>query len=433
MEQLNVQAFGADPTGATLATVAIQTAIDQGAEKGQVVYVPKGVYLVGSLFLRNHSQLHFEEGATLLGSPDIQDYPEVFARVAGVEMDWPAAILNGLAITDVSITGKGIIDGQGPLWWALYWGQDQTGGKRAEFDAQGLRWIADYAIKRPRALLFQGSKDLHIADITLQRSGFWNLQLTYCENVLVNGIKIHDNHGPSTDGIDIDSSRHVRVTECHLACGDDCIAVKSGRDGDGRRVNLPSEDIEVDHCHVYSGYGITIGSEVAGSVRNVRIHDNVFENSDCGLRMKSSKERGGVIEDIHVNHLTMKNVQFPFSWIMDWHNAYNRKDLTGLADMPKAWQAVAAEIPESEQMTLVKDVVVENVVATLSPDYTLPARAFDLVAFPEKPMTDVVIRNCQLTAKEFGRIEAVTGLVFDQVTVSVAQGNQGENDSFDNR
>lgn len=101
--------------------------------------------------------------------------------------------------------------------------------------------------------------------------------------------------------------------------------------------------------------------------------------------------------------------------------------------MPVAWQAVAAEIPEDQQMTLVKNVVMENVTSTLDADYSLPARAFDLVAFPEKPMEDIVFRNCQLTAKEFGRIEAVNGLVFDQVTVSVAQGNHVENDAFDNR
>lgn len=431
--QVNIKDFGAIGNGIEKATVAIQRAIDMGAEKGLPVYIPKGIWHVGSLFLREGSKLIFEDDATLLGSTDIADYPEIPTRVAGVEMSWPAAILNALAVDNIEISGKGIIDGQGPYWWDIYCGADMNSGLRVDYDRQGLRWIADYLVKRPRACLIYEAENITLSDLTFQRAGFWNLQITYANNVLVRKVNIRDNHGPSTDGIDIDSSTNIRVTECEISCGDDCIVIKSGRDGDGLRVGKVAEHIEIDHCKINSGYGVTQGSEVSGGIRHVHIHDIEFENSDCGLRMKSSKERGGVIEDIVVENLHMRNVQFPFSWIMDWHNSYNRKLFDNIEELPELWQSVARQIPEHLQMTNVRNIAISHVHAAPDPDYALPARAFDLVAFSKKPMQNIKFNNCYIEAKEYGRIVAVSDLMFDNVVVSIAGANDETNDTFDNR
>ncbi|WBM69305.1 glycosyl hydrolase family 28 protein [Buttiauxella sp. WJP83] len=431
--QLDIKDFGAIGDGIEKDTFAIQQAINQGAEQGVTVYISKGIYLVGALFLKEGSKLKFEKGATLLGSTDISDYPEINTRVAGVEMLWPAAILNAISANNVEISGEGLIDGQGQHWWDIYCGADKNSGLRVDYDKKGLRWIADYLVKRPRSCLIYEAENIKISDLTFERAGFWNLQITYANNVLVRKVKIGDNHGPSTDGIDIDSSTNVRVTECEASCGDDCIVIKSGRDGDGHRVGRIAENIEVDKCKIKSGYGITLGSEVSGGIRGVHIHDIEFENSDCGFRMKSSKERGGFIEDVIVENLHMKNVQFPFSWIMDWHNSYNRKLFENIEQLPTMWQAVALQIPEDMQMTKVRNISISNVNATLDSDYALPARAFDLVAFPEKPMENIRFSQCNIEAKEFGRIVAVNGLQFNDVTVSVAEENDYSNDTFDNR
>ncbi|HAT6803409.1 TPA: glycoside hydrolase family 28 protein [Citrobacter freundii] len=431
--QLDVKDFGATGDGLVKDTHAVQRAIDSGAAQGVPVVISPGTYLVGSLFLKEGSQLHFAQGATLLGSPDIADYPEIPTRVAGVEMIWPAAIVNAIEVNNIVISGHGRIDGQGAHWWDLYYGPDKASGLRVDYDNQGLRWIADYLIKRPRACLIYKAENVAITDLTFERAGFWNLQITYANNVVVSGVTIRDNHGPSTDGIDIDSSRHVRVTQCDVSCGDDCIVIKSGRDGDGYRVGRIAEHIEIDHCIIRSGYGVTLGSEVSGGIRNVYVHDITFENSDCGLRMKSSKERGGFVEDVVVENLRMRNVQFPFSWIMDWHNAYNRKRFDNISELPDAWQAVARQIPEPLQMTKVRNIRIRHVDATLEADYRLPARAFDLVAFAQKPMEAIRFSHCRIEAKEFGRIVAVNDLRFDDVVVSVAGENNGVNDTFDNR
>ncbi len=237
--ELNIKDHGAVGDGVTLDTIAIQKTID-AATAGDKIVLPAGIYLVGSIFMKSELQLEFKSGAQLLGSKDIADYPEIDARVAGVEMKWPTAILNVLECHDVKIAGPGIIDGQGPHWWNLYWGEDKKSGKRKWYDEHDLRWIADYEIKRPREILVYKSQQIAVSDVTLQYSGFWNLQLTYSDHVDVHNIRVCQNYGPSTDGIDIDSSTNVRVHNCQLACGDDCIVIKSGRDGDGLRVNFPS-------------------------------------------------------------------------------------------------------------------------------------------------------------------------------------------------
>jgi len=430
--EFNVKDYGAVGDGVTIDTAAIQKTIDTATADSKVI-LPAGIYLVGSLFLKSELQLEFHSGAQLLGIKDITQYPEIDARVAGVEMKWPAAILNVLECHDVKITGPGIIDGQGPHWWKLYWGEDQKGGKRKWYDEHDLRWIADYEIKRPREILVYKSQQIAVSEVTMQYSGLTNLQLTYSDHVDVHNIRVCQNYGPSTDGIDIDSSTNVRVHNCQLACGDDCIVIKSGRDGDGLRVNKISEHIEIDHCQIYSGYGVVIGSEVSAGVRDVYIHDISFGNSDCGFRMKSSQDRGGFVDNVRVENLTMNNVQFPFSWLMSWHNEYNRKVLNDKHDIPDFWLAVADQIPENQKKTKVSNISVKNVTATLSKDYRLPARAFDLKAFPDKPMANIHFSNVKIMAKEFGHIEAIDNLQFDQVTVDVKQANNAINDEFDNR
>mgnify|MGYP005982950489 CR=1 FL=1 len=432
---INVLTYHPMADGKTKDTEAIQQAIDAGAKQKLPVKFPEGVYLVGSLFLRENSHLIFEEGAVLKGSLDIYDYPEIPTRIAGIELSWPAAIVNIIETKNVKIEGPGCIDGQGEYWWNLYWGKDQKSGQRAIYDQQGLRWLADYLVKRPRNCLVYQAENITINDLYLERSGFWNLQVTYSRNVHLENLTIQNNHGPSTDGIDIDSSTDIRITGCSFDCGDDCISIKSGRDGDGRRVNKPSEKIEIDHCKVLGGYGVTIGSEVSGGVRDVFIHDIEFDHADCGIRMKSSKERGGFIENIDVENLRMTNVQFPFSWIMDWHNEYNRKKVTATDKIPhpEIWHAVAEEIPEELQMTKVRNIHIKNVRATLEKNDQKSSRAFDLVAFPNKPMENILFEDCQIEAAEFGRIAAVEKLVLKNVEIKVAQTNNQSNDTFDNR
>ena len=251
---LNIKEYGAVGDGKTIDTSSIQRVLDKAS--GSKVIIPEGIYLVGALFIRSNTTIIFESGAKFLALKDIKEFSEIFSRVAGVEMYWPAAILNLINVTNVDIQGPGLINGSGPYWWNIYWGKDQKSGRRQWYDEHNLRWIADYEIKRVRSILIYKSNNIRIKDLILEEAGFWNLQITYSTEVEISQITIQKNTGPSTDGIDIDSSENIHIHDCLLSCGDDCIAIKSGRDGDGLRVNKPTQQVEIDHCTILSGYEI---------------------------------------------------------------------------------------------------------------------------------------------------------------------------------
>ena len=435
-ETISVQAHGAVGDGRVLDTKAFQAAIDEAGENGKVVVEP-GQYLVGSIFLKSNMEFHLQKGAVLLGSKDRKDYPLVFSRVAGIEMDWPAAIINVFDKSNVRITGKGIIDGQGEYWWNKYWGTDGHGGLRKIYDSKNLRWVADYEIQRPRMILVFNSETVELQDFTAKKSGFWTVQITYSSKIHIHDIVIKDNLGPSTDGIDIDSSRQILIENCVISCNDDDIAIKSGRDADGLRVNRICEDVEIRDCTILSGAGITLGSEVAGGIRNIRIHNISFQNTDCGFRIKSSRFRGGFIEKIFVENLKMINVQFPFSWLLDWFPEYNKitffADKSSCEHIPEYWQRIAEKVPIEKQGTKVKDIYICNVVSDVEESYDKSSRAFDIQGLDDKPMENILFDKVKINAGEFGTIIAVKNFQLKDVYVSTKHTNCPENDIYDHR
>ena len=252
--------YGANGDGGTLNTAALQKAIDAAAVVGGTVTMNPGKYLTGSLFLKSGITLNVPQGATLVGSEKLEDYPLLPTRISGIEMTWPAALINVRDQQHVTITGKGTIDGDGPIWWKSYW------DLRASYEPRGLRWASDYDARRPRLILFQNSSDIQLGGgILLTRSGFWTVQILYSHDVHVDGVIIRNNEGgkgPSTDGIDVDSSRKILVEHADIDANDDALVLKAGRDSDGLRVNRPTEDVVIRDCIVRHGAAaITIGSE----------------------------------------------------------------------------------------------------------------------------------------------------------------------------
>lgn len=431
----NPREYGARGDGKTLDTAAIQAAIDAAArEKGKVALTP-GIYLTSSLFLGSDMEFHMEEGAVLLGTTEEALLPILKTRVAGIEMEWSVGVLNVNGQRNVKITGSGRIDGQGPFWWRKYWGDDQMGGMRKIYDAKGLRWCVDYDCKRPRNLVVMDSQDVEVAGIESVRSGFWNVHICYSSRIHVHDLYIHDNAGPSTDGIDIDSCDHVVVEHCRIACNDDSICIKSGRDADGLRVNRVCEDVLVQDCEILSGCGVTIGSETSGGARNITIRNLNYHGTDCGFRMKSAKTRGGVLEDILVENLQMTNVKYPFHMCLNWHPAYSYcqlpEDYEG--EIPAHWHTLTRNVPEELGIPRVRNLTIRNVTSVNEPDYTGISRAFEVEAFPEKPMEHVVFDHVSISAKEFGRIQGVKDWQWNQVSVTIEGANDTKNDQFDVR
>jgi polygalacturonase len=354
--------YGAVGDGKTLNTQAIQKAIDAAAKKGGVVTLAPGQYLTGSLFLKKGVELHLDKGVTLLGSQDLKDYPDMKTRVAGIEMVWPAALLNILDQDNVAITGEGTVDGQGKVFWDSYW------ALRKDYDKKGLRWIVDYDAKRPRLLVMANSSNITIKGVTLQRSGFWTVHVLYSKNVTVDGITVRNNlggHGPSTDGIDIDSSSYVLVQNSDIDCNDDNFCLKAGRDADGLRVNRPAEYIVIQNCVAGAGDGLfTCGSETSGGIRHVIARNLKAKGTKVGIRIKSALNRGGTVEDIRVDNIEMDGVGTAILLTMNWNPAYSYSTLPEgytEATLPAHWKAMLTKVDPEKGLPHFRDVVISNV------------------------------------------------------------------------
>jgi polygalacturonase len=315
MAQYDVRERGAVADGETVDTGPIQEAIDACAEAGGGrVVVPAGEYLTGPLFLRSDVNFHLEAGATLLGIQDPDAYPVVEGRSGGVEREVYASILTGEDLENVSITGRGTIDGRGEPWWDDFRHDSRLVdeydlGREDRFPRPSDEFRLDYP--RPFTIDLYRCTDVLIRDITIRNSPSWTVHPTYCESVTVDGVTIRNpEESENTDGINPDSCRNVRIANCHVDVGDDCITIKSGYDADGRRVGEPCENIVVTNCTMERGHGgVVIGSEMSGDVRNVTVTDCVFDGTDNGLRIKTERGRGGVVENVRATGIVMNDLQ----------------------------------------------------------------------------------------------------------------------------
>lgn len=421
--------YVASETGTNVYTEAIQLAIDEAAASGGgKVILSGGVYTSGAIFLKSHVELEIAEGAVLRAVVDESAYPSIWTRVAGIEMEWHSALLNVCGQSHVTIGGKGLIDGQGEYWWHKYWGADRLGGMRKVYTAQGLRWAVDYDCKRPRLLLASDSSHLHISGLTFIRSPFWNVHICYSEQVTVSGLRIERNEGPSTDGIDIDSSSNVLVEHCYVDCNDDNFCIKAGRDADGLRVNRLCENVVIRHCEMGRGGGITIGSETSGGVRNVEISDIIARGTENGFRLKSARTRGGVIENVRVTRMRMTDVRNPFSFLLNWNPSYSYavipQEYEG--DIPDHWKVMTELVsPPSRGIPHFRNIEISNVIVhslfnseQMAGSPNLPqSKAFEVEAYPEQPIERIRFTNVEMSVHQAGSIAHAADWTMDNVVV----------------
>ena len=391
--------FGAKGDGVTLETAAIQKAIDAAAAANGTVTLRPGIYLTGSLFLKSGVTLDVPEGATLIGSEKLEDYPMLPTRIAGIEMSWPAALINVRDQQDVTITGKGTIDGDGPIWWKSYW------DLRAVYEPKGLRWASDYDARRPRLILIQNSAQVVIGGgLLLKRSGFWTLQILYSHDVHVNGVTIRNNEGgkgPSTDGIDIDSSRKILVENADIDVNDDALCLKAGRDSDGLRVNRPTEDVILRDTIVRHGAAaITIGSETSGGFRNIEAYRiTALSGVPSGVLFKSARTRGGFARDIRIHDLTLEGVAIPIHITMNWNPSYSYATLPGgVKDVPQYWIVLTTHVPEDKGLPRFSNVHIWNIKATGA------TTAFNVSAYSNAPLQDFRLDHLEIEAATAGQI-----------------------------
>jgi len=410
----SANSYGAISDGVKNSTKAIQQAIDVCSNGGGgVVTFNPGQYVTGALFLKSNVHLRIPAGVTLLGSQDDVDYPSLSTRIAGIEMDWPAALINVNGQKNVKISGGGVIDGRGEKWWDRYW------TLRREYEPKGLRWASDYDAQRVRLMVIWKSTDVTVENLSLRRSGFWTVQIVYSDHVTANGLKISDNKGPSTDGVDIDSSAYVLVENCDIDNNDDDICLKAGRDSDGLRVNRPTEYIVIRNNISRRGGGvISFGSETSGGIRKVFAEHNRGIGTNEGLRFKSAKTRGGYVEDVLVRDLRLENVPLAFTFTLNWNPSYSYATIPADAkNIPPYWRVLSTPVVPAERgLCEFRNIRVEDVTVVGA------RRIFSAAGMPEKPLTNITFANITAAGKEAGTIESARNWTMTNVQLRTADG-----------
>lgn len=296
MSIFNIMDYGAVSDGKTVCTKAVQRAIDL-CDKNGVVYIPKGEYISGAVFLKSDMTLYLEEGARLTGSSNIKDYPLMGCPYEGLDQLCYASLIgtDGAPHKNIAIDGKGIIDANGVVLFHAEMNENRG--------------------KRGRAVCIRNTKNVTIKNVTIRQSPAWCLHIVYCDNVVIDNIEVHTKFDESgnkynifnCDGIDIDSSQNVSITNSLIASQDDCIAVKSGRNEEGRRVGIPSENITIENCAFTSGFGVAVGSEMSGGVRDVFVRNCTFDNTHSIASVKAIRGRGAYVKNIHYENCSLVN------------------------------------------------------------------------------------------------------------------------------
>lgn len=310
----------------SIITDVIQSAINEASDKGGgTVYFPAGDYLTGALRLKSNITLHLDSGAMLRFSDNFNDYlPFVEMRWEGTVMKNFSPLIYANNVENITITGRGTIDGQGKKWWMEMYRFETAKEKppRTKFQKmwveqnKGLETSEYYkktmSLEFYRPPLFQAyrSSNILIEGVTIQNSPFWTVNPAFCDNIRITGVTIKNPPSPNTDGINPTSCKNVHISDCHISVGDDCITIKSGRDADGRKWATPTENITITNCTMLSGHGgVVIGSEMSGGIKKITISNCVFDGTDRGIRLKTARGRGGVVEDIRVSNIVMNNIK----------------------------------------------------------------------------------------------------------------------------
>jgi polygalacturonase len=406
--------YGATNDGKTLNSKAIQSAIDACAAKGGgIVAFKPGSYFTGSVFVKSGVNLRIDEGVTLLGSQDLKDYPEMDTRIAGIELKWPSALINVVGQDTAAVTGKGIIHAQGKPFWDKYW------ATRRDYETKGLRWIVDYDVKRPRTLLVAECTNVTVSGLTFKQAAMWTVHILYSKNVTCDGITIQNNvdgSGPSTDGIDVDSSSYVLVQNSDIDCNDDNFCIKAGRDWDGLRVNRPAEYIVIRDCISRKGGGlITFGSETSGGFRHILAKGLKATGTGVGIRFKSARTRGGTIEDIYIEDVQMEGVEVALEVSMNWNPSYSYSTLPegyDIRTVPAHWKTMLEEVKPAEKgIPHFKNVHISRVKVKNG------RTAMAVAGTQESIVKDFTLNDVDMEAQRAGSINYAHGWKFKNVSV----------------
>jgi exo-poly-alpha-galacturonosidase len=405
-----VTASGAVGDGKTVNTTAIQAAIDKCAanKKGGTLVIPSGTFLTGSIFLKQGVNLLVEKDGVLKGTTNADDYPQIKTRWEGTEETYTASLVNAEGLTGLEISGPGTIDGSGEEWVQKnpYRRQAPPPGDPTAAAAATTPALTPVAQPsqprrgRPRLIGIQNSTNVRVAGLHLTNQAIWCLFVLYSTNVEIDGVSITAAHNiPSSDGIDIDSSRHVHINHVYIEDNDDCISIKSGKDADGLRVNRPADDILIENSHFgYGQGGVAMGSETSGGIRTDTTLNCLFDGGNWApIRFKSQPSRGGVVENITYKDLVLHNTKQAF-------------------EMNEEWRMVGPRLPDSNPLPVIRNVKIINVSGDVQSVGTIHG-------LPGAPIQGITFQNCNITATRGFHLDHARNVNLSGLTITVAQGD----------
>jgi polygalacturonase len=443
-DTVNIKKLGAIPDGNSLNTKIINGAIDALSKKGGgVVLIPPGLWLTGPVTLKNNINLHIATGATLLFTEDKSQYPLVAANWEGLPQMRNQSPISATDAINIAITGKGIIDGNGDVWRAVkidkftasQWKKKvESGGvvsddKKTWYpseafmkaskgpanpgqilpgrDAAYYEGIKDFL--RPNLLLLTNCKNILLEGVTFQNSPAWCLHPLMCDNLTVKNIFVKNPwYAQNGDGIDLESCKNVLIENSVFDVGDDALCMKSGRDAEGRKRGMPTENVIIRGCTVYAAHGgFVIGSEMSGGARNIWVSNCTFIGTDIGLRFKTTRGRGGIVENIFISDIYMKDI--PAEAILF--------DMYYMAKDPVVLVGEKRELPKVEFKTVdettpqFRNFHITNVYCNGA------EKGIFVRGLPEMHVKDIVLENMVLQADKGIDVQEATGITFKNIKV----------------
>ena len=440
---VSVSDFGAKGDGIMLNTEAFSKAIDELSKKGGgKLVVPAGVWFTGPIELKSNINLHLDKGALILFSPDFNLYPLVDGSFEGLETKRCQSPISARNVVNVAITGEGSINGSGEAWRPLkkakvtesqwrkviksggvlkdptYWypskgsikGQTMSEMNVPNGKLTDVEWLEIKDFLRPVMINFIECKNVLLQGVLFENSPSWNIHPLLCTNLIIDNITVRNpSYAQNGDGIDIESCKNVLLINSNFDVGDDGICIKSGKDEEGRKRARPTENVIVDNCKVFKAHGgFVVGSEMSGGVRNISVKNCQFLGTDVGLRFKSNRGRGGLVENIYISDIYMFDIATD-SFLFDLY--YGGKSATESLEDGDETQTIVQVPAVTAETPSFRNIYVKNIVSRNA------RRAMFFNGLPEMNITNINVENAIITSQYGAVISESDGIKFKNIQI----------------
>ena len=435
--------------GMTLNTKAFEAAMNKlSAQGGGTLLVPFGVWFTGPIVFQSNINLHLEKGALVLFTPDFDAYPLIKTSFEGQETRRCQSPISGKNLQNIAITGEGAINGSGEAWrpvkkgkmtegqWKTilksggflktpdYWFPTAKALKGEKLNEQNIskadfteaQWDSIKDFMRPVMVSLTNCKNVLLQGVLFENSPSWNIHPLMCENVIVDGVFIRNPaYAQNGDGLDLESCKNAIVVNSTLDVGDDAICLKSGKDAEGRKRGRPTENVIVDNCKVFKGHGgFVVGSEMSGGVRNISVSNCKFMGTDVGLRFKSTRGRGGVVENIYINNISMFDIVTD-SFLFDLY--YGGKSASESLEDGDESNSKPEMTMADETTPVFRNIYVKNIVSRNA------RRAMFFNGLPEMNITGIHVENAEISSLLGAEISESDGITLKNIHIESKQGS----------